>query len=138
MSSTVDEKVVDQGPSEQDQDPTGSVGPEKVSEKSPNEAMAKGLEHFLKPIVIECDLRIKEVFASQIHLSNQINQLNEGMFYTKNYLILLAQGLPPLSLFYTSVKVNLMKNVHSIEFSIRTTLGNLSIEYGTLVDICTE
>lgn len=57
--------------------------------QNPNEALAKGLEQFLKPIVLECDVRIKEVFASQIHLSNQINQLNEGLsFYLHSSLYL--------------------------------------------------
>ena len=51
------------------------------TQKDSEQLMTQGLTDLLKPIVEECDKRLRAVFASQSDLAKQIDALNAGKIY---------------------------------------------------------
>ena len=49
-----------------------------MSEEDVAKQISTGLFEFLKPIVVECDARLEDVFQAQNELSRQIDRLSSG------------------------------------------------------------
>jgi hypothetical protein len=64
--------------SQQSPEAQGGAAPRVLPIASPHaaEQLGQGLYDFLLPVVTECDERVKEVFASQAALSEQIDSLS--------------------------------------------------------------